>query len=62
MSTIREWVIHIRYPYTAGIIAVIWIGSAIFAWLRPEVHPELFVGGAGIATLIIASIGFSARR
>ena len=31
MSSLKEWVIQLRYPYTAGVIAVMWIGTALLA-------------------------------
>jgi hypothetical protein len=62
MSTLKEWVIQLRYPYTAGVIAVMWIGSTLLAIARPEVSAELLVSLVAGATLIVALVGFSSGR
>lgn len=40
-DSLKDWIIQVRYPYTAGIIAVIWAGSAAFVFVRPEVSVEI---------------------
>lgn len=62
MSSLREWVVQVRYPYTAGTITVMWIGSACLAGIRPELSPELLLGMVTAATLCVALIGFSSSR
>lgn len=62
MSSLKEWVIQLRYPYTAGVIAVMWIGTALLAIIRPEVSAQALVTLVAIATLIVALVGFSSRR
>ena len=59
MSTIRDWVIQVRYPYTAGVITVIWSGTALFAVIVPKAHVEVLVVCVALTTLLIARIGFS---
>ena len=44
MKQLQQWVMQVRYPYAAGIIAVMWIGTAIFAYLKPDVPLEFLVG------------------
>jgi len=60
MSTLRDWVLQMRYPYTAGTIAVIWIGSALLAIIRPEISAQILISLVAVATLIVAAVGFSA--
>jgi len=62
MSTLKEWVMQMRYPYTAGVIALIWIGSALLAIIRPEVSAQVLISLVALATLIIAVTGFSSGR
>ena len=62
MSDLKEWVIQLRYPYTAGVIAVMWLGSAALAIIRPEVSTEVLISLVAAATLIVAVIGFSSTR
>jgi hypothetical protein len=62
MSDLKEWVIQLRYPYTAGVIAVMWLGSAALAIIRPELSTEVLISLVAAATLIVAVIGFSSSR
>lgn len=62
MSALKEWVIQIRYPYTAGVIAVMWMGTAVLAIIRPEVSAQLLITLVALATLIIALVGFTSGR
>ena len=62
MSDLKEWVIQLRYPYTAGVIAVIWLGTAVLAVIRPEDSIETLIVLAAAATITIALVGFSSSR
>jgi hypothetical protein len=62
MSDLKEWVIQLRYPYTAGVIAVMWIGSALLVMIRPEISITALISMVAVATLIVAAIGFSSSR
>lgn len=62
MSSLKEWVIQLRYPYTAGVIAVMWIGAALLAIIRPEVSAQVLISLVAVATMIVALVGFSSRR
>lgn len=59
MKDLKEWVIQLRYPYTAGVIAVMWIGGAILVIIRPELPVPLLVSMISVATIIVALTGFS---
>lgn len=61
MNEIRDWVIQVRYPYTAGVIAVIWVGTALFAIIVPAAPVEILVSTVAVVTLLIASVGFSSK-
>jgi hypothetical protein len=62
MNTLKEWVIQLRYPYTAGVIALMWIGSALLAIIRPEISGQLLISLVAIATIIVAAVGFSSSN
>lgn len=62
MNDMKEWLIQLRYPYTAGVVAVIWLGSAVLAMLRPEIPVEGLLLLVALATLVVATIGFSSSR
>ena len=59
---LREVIMQLRYPYTAGVIAVMWIGVAIMGNIRQDLQLETVIGVAAIMTLIVASIGFSSVK
>lgn len=46
------------YPYTAGIIAIIWIGSVILLKIDNNLAPANVVVVNVILTSLFASIGF----
>ncbi len=62
MANMKDVVLQIRYPYAAGIIAVVWVGLALIALLKPDVNLELIVGLAAVTSTIIALVGFSAPK
>lgn len=62
MSSLKEWIVQLRYPYTAGVIAVVWIGTALLVMFRHDAPVELFIGINSITTIIVALIGFSGSK
>ena len=59
MSTFKNWVVQLRYPYTAGVIAIMWIGGALLVIIRPEISGQVLLSLVALATLIVAAVGFS---
>lgn len=59
---IRSIVLHIKYPYTALIISVMWIGMAIIIAEQNQSHYETLIIATAICTLIIAVTGFRPPR
>lgn len=59
-SFIKSLLLHIRYPWTAVVILIIWVGVAVIASFIQPTTNELMVliGVNGLATLIIALVGF----
>lgn len=53
----KNAVLYVKYPYTAIIIATIWLGTAIIISKQNNNNFELLVIVASIATLIIAFTG-----
>lgn len=62
MSSFKEWVIQLRYPYTAGVIAVVWVGTALFALIRHDAPIEMFVSISAGTTILVALTGFSSGK
>ncbi len=59
---IKLWVAQLRYPYSAGTLAAIWIGSAIMAMIAPDISIILLLGGLALSSLVIALVGFTSSR
>ena len=62
MSEFTNLVFQVRYPYTAAVIAIIWLGTATLLAITPSLPIEQFVIINSIATIIIAAIGFTSPR
>lgn len=62
MSSLKEWVVQLRYPYTAGVIAVVWLGTAGLVVLRHDAPVELFIGISSVTTVLVALVGFSGGK
>ncbi len=61
-NSLKEWIIQLRYPYTAGVIAVMWLGTAALVCIRPNESTEMLVVLTALATIIVALVGFSSGR
>ena len=59
---LKDFLLFIKYPYTAGIIAVIWIGSVIMVALTDDLDLITVVIIDLVITLPIAYIGFSDKK
>lgn len=58
---IKNVMVHVKYPYTALIIATMWIGIAIIIPCQPN-NLEVLIAITSIATLIVACIGFKSPK
>ena len=58
----KEFLLIVKYPYTAGIIAVIWLGSAGFLALADDLDLIPIIALDLLATVIIAGIGFNDKK
>lgn len=59
---LKNIIMHARYPYTAGIIAIIWIGTAILLAFDSSAQVLNMLIFNVVATTLIAVIGFSNPR
>ena len=62
MSRMKEWIVQIRYPYTAVVIATVWLGAAMLVIVRDDADITYVLTLVSIATMFIALIGFSGSR
>ena len=59
---LRDFLLFIKYPYTSGIIAIIWLGSAGFLALSENLNLIQVVIVDLITTVIIAFFGFKDKK
>lgn len=59
---IKNIFLHIKYPYTALIIAVMWISMAIIIIHQKQNNFELLIAATAICTIIISISGFRSHK
>jgi hypothetical protein len=62
MSDFTNLVFQVRYPYTAAVIAIVWLGTATLLAITPSLPIQQFVIINSFATIVIAAIGFTSPR
>jgi hypothetical protein len=58
---LKEFLLFIKYPYTAGVIATIWLGSAILMAINRELNSIAIVSIDMLASVVIAGFGFGGK-
>ena len=58
----KDFLLFIKYPYTAGIIAVVWLGSAAILAIQPELDMIQVLIVDMVVTVIVAGFGFRGKR
>ncbi len=59
---LKEFLLFIKYPYTAGVIATIWLGSAVLMAISRGLPGIRIVIIDMFASVIIALFGFSGKK
>lgn len=59
---LKEFMLFIKYPYTAGVIGIIWLGSAALLAINPELPIVGIVCINMISSVIIAGFGFRGKQ
>lgn len=59
---LKEVILFIKYPYTAGIIATIWLGSAILMAISADLDAFKVVIIDMFVSVILATIGFGGKK
>ncbi len=62
MSELKTLVMQVRYPYTAGVIATIWLGSAALLAINQDMSIQRIVVLNSLASIIIAILGFTTPK
>jgi len=59
---LKDIMLFIKYPYTAGVIGTVWLGSAVLMAINSHLNGVNVVIINLIATIVIAAIGFGGRE
>lgn len=59
---LKDVILFIKYPYTAGVIGTIWLGSAVLMALSSGLNVANVVIINMFATVVLAAIGFGGRE
>jgi hypothetical protein len=58
----KEFLLFIKYPYTAGVIATVWLGSAAMMAIDRDLPIITMVTINMVATGILAGFGFRGKK
>lgn len=59
---LRDFILFIKYPYTAGVIATIWLGSAALVAINHDLPLIRIVMIDMIVSVIVAAFGFRGKK
>ena len=59
---LKEFILFIKYPYSAGIIVTIWLGSAALLALSDGLSLVKIITINIVASVFIAAFGFSGTK
>jgi len=58
---LREFILFIKYPYTAGVIATIWLGTAILMAINRNLPSTRMVIIDMFTSVVLAVVGFGGK-
>lgn len=59
---LKEFMLFIKYPYTAGVIGIIWLGSAALIAINGDLPLVTIVCINMVASIVIAGFGFRGKQ
>lgn len=59
---LKEIILFIKYPYTAGVIATIWLGSAILMAINRDLNGVHIVIINVFTSVVLAVLGFGGKE
>ncbi len=59
---LKDFILFIKYPYTAGVIATIWLGSAALVAINHDLALTKVVIIDMLASVLIAGFGFRGHQ
>lgn len=58
----KEFMLFIKYPYTAGVIGIIWLGTAALLAINDHLPMVSIVAINMIVSIVIAGFGFRGKN
>lgn len=58
----KDFVLFVKYPYTAGIIATMWLGTAVLMAIDHTLPVIAMVALNMISSMVIAVFGFRGQK
>jgi hypothetical protein len=58
----RDFLLFIKYPYTAGVIVTIWLGTAILMAINRDLPGPKMVIIDTLVSVVLAAIGFNSKE
>lgn len=58
---LKDFILFIKYPYTAGVIATVWLGSALLIAINGSLPIVKMVMLDMVVSVIIAAVGFNGK-
>lgn len=62
MAMVKEIILFIKYPYTAGVIATVWLGSAILMAISSGVNGLHIAIINVFVSVVLAGLGFGGKE
>ena len=59
---LKDIILFIKYPYTAGVIATVWLGSAILMAINRDLDGVKIVIINVFTSVVLALIGFGGKE
>lgn len=59
---LKEFMLFIKYPYTAGVIGIIWLGSAALLAINPDLPLIGVVCINMVVSVLVAGFGFRGKN
>jgi hypothetical protein len=58
---LKDFILFIKYPYTAGVIATIWLGTALLIAINGSLPIVKMVIIDMLVSVVIAAVGFKGK-
>jgi hypothetical protein len=59
---VKEFILFIKYPYTAGVIATMWLGSAALMGIHQDLPFVRIVTINMVVSVLLAAFGFRGKK